>query len=52
LEIKLKGHHFDTIEVIKAELQMMLNTLAEHNLQDKQTKTNSVALSPRANYTD
>jgi hypothetical protein len=27
LKIKLKDRHFDTIEVIKAELQAMLNTL-------------------------
>jgi hypothetical protein len=32
--IKLKGCHFDTVEVIKAELQMVLNTLAEHDFQD------------------
>jgi hypothetical protein len=34
LNIKLKGRHFDTIEVIKAESQAVLNTLTEHNLQD------------------
>jgi hypothetical protein len=34
LKIKLKGLHFDTIEVIKAELQPMLNTLTEHDFQD------------------
>jgi hypothetical protein len=28
LEIKLKDHHFDTTWVIKAELQAVLNTLA------------------------
>jgi hypothetical protein len=27
LKIKLKGHHFDTIEVIEAESQAVLNTL-------------------------
>jgi hypothetical protein len=32
LKTKLKGCHFDTIEVIKAESQAVLNTLAEHNL--------------------
>jgi hypothetical protein len=26
LKIKLKGHHFDTIEVIEAESQAVLNT--------------------------
>jgi hypothetical protein len=33
LKIKLKDRHFDTIEVIEAESQAMLNTLTEHNLQ-------------------
>jgi hypothetical protein len=30
----LKGRHFDTIEVIEAELQAMLNTLIERNFLD------------------
>jgi hypothetical protein len=34
LKIKLKGHHFDTIEVIKEELQAVLNTLTEHKFQN------------------
>jgi hypothetical protein len=34
LKIKLKGRHFDTIEVVEAELQAVLNTLSEHNFQD------------------
>jgi hypothetical protein len=34
LKIKLKGHHFDTIEVIEAESQAVLNTLTEHDFQD------------------
>jgi hypothetical protein len=34
LRIKLKGCHFDTTEVIEAELQAMLNTLTEHDFQD------------------
>jgi hypothetical protein len=34
LKIKLKGPHFDTTEVIKAELQVVLNTLTEHDFQD------------------
>jgi hypothetical protein len=34
LKIKLKGSNFDTVEVIKSELQAMLNTLTEHNFQD------------------
>jgi hypothetical protein len=34
LRIKLKGLHFDTIEVIEAKLQVVLSTLTEHNFQD------------------
>jgi hypothetical protein len=34
LKIKLKGRHFDIIEVIKAESQTVLNTLKEHDFQD------------------
>jgi hypothetical protein len=34
LKIKLKGHHFDTIEVIGAESQAVLNTLTEYDFQD------------------
>jgi hypothetical protein len=34
LKIKLKGCRFDTIEVIEAESQAVLNTLTEHNFQD------------------
>jgi hypothetical protein len=34
LELKLKGCHFDTIEVIEGEWQAMLNTLTEHDFQD------------------
>jgi hypothetical protein len=34
LKIILKGRHFDTIEVIEAESQAVLNTLTEHNLND------------------
>jgi hypothetical protein len=34
LEIKLKGRHFDTTEVIEAESQAVLNTLTEHAFQD------------------
>jgi hypothetical protein len=34
LKIKLKGHHFDTTEVIEAEWQVVLNTLTEQNFQD------------------
>jgi hypothetical protein len=34
LKIKLKRRHFDTIEVIEAELQTVLNTLTEHDFQD------------------
>jgi ribosomal protein L12E/L44/L45/RPP1/RPP2 len=34
LKIKLKGRHFDTIRVIEAESQAVLNTLKEHDIQD------------------
>jgi hypothetical protein len=33
VKIKVKCHHFDTIEAIKAELQAVLNTLTEHDFQ-------------------
>jgi hypothetical protein len=33
-KIKLKGRHFDTIEVIEAGSQVVLNALTEHNFQD------------------
>jgi hypothetical protein len=36
--MKLKGCHFDTIEVIEAEFQAVLNILTEHNFQDAFTK--------------
>jgi hypothetical protein len=36
LKIKLKGHlHFDTVEVMEAESQAVLNSLTEHNFQDE-----------------
>jgi hypothetical protein len=34
LKMKLKASHFDTIEVIEAESQAVLNTLTEHDFQD------------------
>jgi hypothetical protein len=34
LKIQLKGHHFDTIEVTEAELQVVLNTVTELDFQD------------------
>jgi hypothetical protein len=34
LKLKLKGRHFDTIEVIEAESQAVFNTLSEHDFQD------------------
>jgi hypothetical protein len=34
LKIKLRCRHFDTIEVIEAESQAVLNTLTEHDYQD------------------
>jgi hypothetical protein len=38
LKIKLKDHHFDTIEVIEADLHSVLNTLTEHDFQNAFTK--------------
>jgi hypothetical protein len=35
LKIKLKGYSFDTIEVIDADSQSLLNTHTEHNSQDE-----------------
>jgi hypothetical protein len=35
LKIKLKGRHFDTIEVIGAESKAALNSLTEHDFQDE-----------------
>jgi hypothetical protein len=32
--MKLKGHHFDTTEVIEAESQAVLNTLTEYDFWD------------------
>jgi hypothetical protein len=37
-EDKMKGCHFDTIEVIEAESQAVLNILTEHDFQDAFTK--------------
>jgi hypothetical protein len=34
LKIKLKGRHFDTTDIIEAQLQAVLNTLTEHNFED------------------
>jgi hypothetical protein len=34
LKVKLKGRHFDKIELIEAESQAVLNTLTEHDFQD------------------
>jgi hypothetical protein len=34
LQIKLKGRHFNTNEVIEAESLAVLNTLTEHDFQD------------------
>jgi hypothetical protein len=33
LKTKLKGRHFDTVEVMEAELQAVLNSLTEHDFQ-------------------
>jgi hypothetical protein len=34
LKINLKGRHFEALEVIEAESQAVLYTLAEHDFQD------------------
>jgi hypothetical protein len=34
LKLKLKGSHFDRIEVIEAESHAVPNTLTEHDFQD------------------
>jgi hypothetical protein len=34
LNIKLKGRHFGTIEMVEAESQGVLNNLTEHDFQD------------------
>jgi hypothetical protein len=34
LKIKLKGRRFDITEVIEAEMEVVLNTLTEHDFQD------------------
>jgi hypothetical protein len=34
MKIKLKSLHFDTMEVIEAESQAVLNTLTENDFQD------------------
>jgi hypothetical protein len=34
LKIKLKDRHFDTLEVMEAETQVVLNTLTEEDFQD------------------
>jgi hypothetical protein len=34
LKIKLKGHHFDTTEVVETGLQAVINTLTQHDFPD------------------
>jgi hypothetical protein len=41
MKIKLKGHHFDTIEMFEVEWQAVLNTLTEHKFQDAFRKVRS-----------
>jgi hypothetical protein len=38
LKFKLKGRHFDITEVIKAKLQVVMNTLTENEFQDELKK--------------
>jgi hypothetical protein len=42
LKIKLKGHHFDTAEVIKAEPQAVLKTVTDHDFQHALKKLSEV----------
>jgi hypothetical protein len=42
LKIKLEGCHFDTIEVIKAELQAVLNTTSRMHLKHGRSAGNKV----------
>jgi hypothetical protein len=39
----LKGSHFDTIEVMEAESQAVLDTLTEHDFQDAFPKNGRIA---------
>jgi hypothetical protein len=48
LKTKLKGRHFDTIEVIEAESQAVLNTLTDHDFQDAFKNSRSVGSSAYA----
>jgi hypothetical protein len=34
VKTKVKGHHFDTSDVIETGLQSVLNTIPEHNFQN------------------
>jgi hypothetical protein len=34
MKIKPKGRHFDTLEVLEAGFQGVLNTVTEHDFQD------------------
>jgi hypothetical protein len=42
MKVELEGRHFDTGEVMKVELQAVLNTLTEHNFQDAFKKGRSI----------
>jgi hypothetical protein len=42
LKLKLKGCHFDTIEVIDAESQAVPNTLTDRNFQDALKKAETL----------
>jgi hypothetical protein len=41
LKIKPKGRHIDTIELMEAESQAVLNSLTEHGFQDACTNSRS-----------
>jgi hypothetical protein len=44
LKLKLKGHHFDTTEVIKAESQAVLNTPTAHDFAFKSGRSSGNGL--------
>jgi hypothetical protein len=40
--MKLKGRHFDTVEVVQAETQVAVYILREHDFQDEFKKMSEV----------
>jgi hypothetical protein len=55
LKIKFKGRHFDTIHVMEAESQAVLNTVTEHDFQDafkKKHKRWERCISAKGDYSE